>query len=68
MKIEQKAGKVTITAWTDSSPTSINVEYQQWNGDIDTFRMRPEHLHDLRYCIDRVLAQIKDASPATGRK
>lgn len=60
--LQQNAGKVTIDAFTGGHPIQITVTYDQWNGERTDFRMNPEHLHDLRYCIDRMLAKIEEAT------
>lgn len=51
MKIEQTAGSIKVTGYTDGWPLSFTVEAPN--------RVGIEDLHDLRYCIDRVLHQAE---------
>lgn len=60
--IEQQAGKVAVRAYTDGSPVIIDLTILANNGDDHMIRTRIATLHDLRYCIDRVLAQLGSES------
>ncbi len=56
--IEQSVGRFEIAAYTDGWPISIEVRYRQWNGEVAELRCHPSDLEDLRYGINRVLAQV----------
>jgi hypothetical protein len=60
--IGQGAGRVEIKAYTDGSPISIVLYVTANNGERVEVRVWEDVLHDLRYCIDRVLAQIDQRS------
>lgn len=60
MKIEQQAGSCRIEVYTDGSPLWPEVSIIGANGSENVSRVRVKDLHDLRYCIDRVLAQIEN--------
>lgn len=55
MAIEQKAGEIEIVAHTDGSPIWVNVKIGRTEADL----LNVSDLHDLRYCIDRVLKQLE---------
>lgn len=53
--IQQTAGECTVTVYTDGAPLwpEINIAGTKSQTSLAT-------LHDLRYCIDRVLAQLPE--------
>lgn len=57
MKIAQSAGRVSIEGWTEGYPLFVNLCIGE---DTDRYlhRISLNDLHDLRYCVDRVLAQV----------
>ncbi len=57
-RIEQSAGGAMVSVYTDGSPLWPDVSITQANGQVITARVAVNDLHDLRYCIDRVLAQL----------
>jgi hypothetical protein len=57
-QIEQAAGDVRVRVYTDGSPMATYVTIRARNGEPHEIRGRIADLHDLRYCIDRVLAQL----------
>jgi hypothetical protein len=54
MKIEQTAGDVSLVVYTDGAPLFPQLTVA--GGEPQ--RLTVNSLHDLRYCIDRVLAQL----------
>ena len=58
-RIEQTAGGCSIVAYTDGAPIWPELEIVANNGEAHVIRVSVAHLHDLRYCIDRVLARLK---------
>lgn len=56
----QSAGRCTVRAYTDGWPIWPEIEITANNGVVHEVRVGVEDLHDLRYCIDRVLAQLGD--------
>lgn len=59
MKIEQSAGACTVSVYTGGWPLWPEFTIIANNGEEHTVCGSVDHLHDLRYCIDRVLAQIE---------
>lgn len=59
MKIEQSAGACTVSVYTDGWPRWPEFVIIANNGEKHTVLGSVDHLHDLRYCIDRVLAQLE---------
>lgn len=63
VKIEQSAGGCEICVYTDGWPLWPVLRVKAINGEATEARLCVSDLHDLRYCIDRVLAQLpKDRS------
>lgn len=62
--IIQSAGRCRIRVYTDGSPLWSEIEIEANNGTMHEVRIGVEELHDLRYCIDRVLQQL--GNPANG--
>jgi hypothetical protein len=58
MKVEQKAGRVGVCVFTDGSPLLPVITIRKSNGELIEARVSMAELHDLRYCVDRVLAQL----------
>jgi hypothetical protein len=58
--IKQTCGQVTISADTHGSPVWADLAI---DGQTVNHRLSVGDLHDLRYCIDRVLTQLATASP-----
>ena len=56
--IRQTAGACMIEVYTDGYPLFPQITIKQPNSDVVVSRGSVADLHDLRYCIDRVLAQI----------
>lgn len=52
--IKQSAGDVSIACHTGGWPVRPEIRI----ADHETIRVHVAALHDLRYCIDRVLAQL----------
>ncbi|WP_343546763.1 hypothetical protein [Sphingobium yanoikuyae] len=63
MAITQKAGEIEITAYTDGHPVQIYVRLHAGQIDSVDYRLSVNDLHDLRYCVDRVLAQLQERKP-----
>jgi hypothetical protein len=59
VKIEQTAGACTVSIYTDGWPRWPEFMIIANNGERHTICGSVDHLHDLRYCIDRVLAQLE---------
>lgn len=57
-KIRQAAGTVSIEVYTDGSPLWPEIKFEASNGTQLDVRTDINSLHDLRYCINRVLAQL----------
>lgn len=55
MKIEQTAGNFSFRTYTDGYPLRIEMR-----SEVDSFfsTLSVADLHDLRYCADRMLAQL----------
>lgn len=58
-KISQKAGKCEVEVWTDGLPLWPVFRIEAINGEVHEVRVSAAHLHDLKYCIERVLVQLK---------
>lgn len=58
MKVEQSAGRCRIEVYTEGSPLWPEIEIVANNGEKHRVRVSMGELHDLRYCIDRVLTQL----------
>lgn len=56
--IRQTAGNCSITVYTGGSPLFPDLQIKAINGDDYSVKMNVNDLHDLRYCIDRVLAEL----------
>ena len=55
-KLEKLVGNVTLTTWLDGFPHWTSLKFREQEITL----MRPEDLRDLRYAIDRLLAQIDE--------
>lgn len=58
MKIEQTAGRCGVEVYTDGTPFWPEITIEANNGEVVEVRVSVAELHNLRYCIDRVLAQL----------
>lgn len=56
-RYQQSAGEVEITVYTDGWPLRHTVKFGRGHREIEVL-LSTDGLHDLRYCIDRILAQI----------
>lgn len=56
-KIEQSAGEFRLETWTDGHPYWIKVFR---DGEELACSLTVSDLHDLRYCIGRMLAALGD--------
>jgi len=57
--IEQTAGSVGVRVFTDGWPRWPQIEIDTQSGQgVVSCQVGVEYLHDLRFCIDRVLAQL----------
>ena len=56
--IRQTAGNCSIEVYTDGWPLFPELTITGLNGDVVSVRVMTGDLHDLRYCIDRVLSQL----------
>jgi hypothetical protein len=54
--IEQSAGDARVSVWTNGWPRFFDIEIARET----SARVEVECLHDLRYCIDRVLSQLAE--------
>ncbi|PHP18772.1 hypothetical protein CG471_16015 [Sphingobium sp. IP1] len=63
MTIKQKAGDIEFTAYTDGYPIQIVARLHAGQIDSVDYRLSVNDLHDLRYCVDRVLAQLQERKP-----
>ncbi len=57
-EIVQAAGGSRIGVYTDGWPHWPKVSLTQANGEVVSATITVADLHDLRYCIERVLAQL----------
>ena len=64
--VRQFAGKCTVEVYTDGSPLWPEIIIVAANSDLHKVRVSMAELHDLRYCIDRVLAQLNTTTCARG--
>ena len=53
-EIRRTAGQCSVTISTAGWPTWVRI----FIGETDAHGLRPADLHDLRYCIDRALAEL----------
>lgn len=58
MIVHQNAGKVEVEVYTDASPLRPRVFLTENNGERHEIHTDIKSLHDLRYCIDRVLNML----------
>ena len=60
-RIEQKAGAFEVSTYTDGVPFFYSVRHIETyrEDDVVLRNMKTSDLHDLRYCIDRVLSQVE---------
>lgn len=59
MRLEQQAGHVALVARTDGSPIAIDISLiDMFNGTDTTARLSVDDLHDLQYCVGRMLTKI----------
>jgi hypothetical protein len=64
MRIAQRAGRVAVEVFTDGAPLWPEIEIEANNGEAFRVRISTNELHDLRYCVDRVLAQLASSGIA----
>ena len=57
--IHQSAGDIAIEVYTDGSPVWPTLRISDNRGEGHEIRLSVAHLHDLAYCIQRVLAQLE---------
>lgn len=62
-RIEQSAGACTIVVYTDGSPFWPEITLTSVSGQKVTAMVDVASLHDIRYCISRVLDQLAEAAP-----
>lgn len=60
MKVQQQAGNCEVVVYTDGAPLWPDITITAANGDRHKIRATRSELHDLRYCIGRVLAQLEE--------
>lgn len=58
--VNATAGNARIWAHADGWPIWVDLVVSGINGAEVEVRVSTNDLHDLRYCIDRVLAQLGD--------
>lgn len=58
MKVQQSAGKAEVEVYTDGAPLWPRVRLTENNGERHEIHTDIKSLHDLRYCIDRVLSML----------
>jgi hypothetical protein len=56
--VRQSAGNCHLEVYTGGSPLWPDLRVMQPNGQKVEVRMTEPDLHDLRYCIDRVLTML----------
>lgn len=56
--IKQSAGMIAVEAYTDGHPITANLHLQRGGSEAHLRGLGVNDLHDLRYCVDRVLAQL----------
>jgi DNA-directed RNA polymerase subunit N (RpoN/RPB10) len=61
MRIEQSAGSFVMITYTDGAPvtTQLTVNDGSLHRSDTQLRLSLNDLHDLRYCCDRMIAQIE---------
>ena len=57
MKVEQSAGRFKLSTWTEGWPLWIDFEID--GQKVEGFHLVADEMHDLRYCIDRLLAKLE---------
>ena len=55
-ELTKQVGKITLGTWLDGHPRWTSLTF----GEHVIKSMQPEDLRDLRYAIDRFLAQIEE--------
>lgn len=55
-ELRKEVGRVALSTWLDGHPRWTKLEFK----DHSIQSMQPEDLRDLRYAIDRLLAQIDE--------
>lgn len=61
--IRQYAGDCRLQVETVGSPLWADLKITKLNGEFVDAKLSINDLYDLRYCIDRVLAQLPDGAP-----
>ena len=61
--ISQSSGDCRVQVETDGSPLWAQLKITKLNGEFANTKITVSDLHDLRYCIDRVLAQLPQERP-----
>ncbi len=54
MKVEQRAGRIELVTYTDGWPLRTSMRYD----GVEVEQLSTNDLHDLRYAVDRQLAQL----------
>lgn len=67
MPVTQTAGKISITVYTDGHPHSVAIERDDGPRSFRMSGASIDDLHDLRYCIDRVLRAVDDETRSRER-
>ena len=55
-RLRKEVGNVALETWLDGHPRSTSLHFR----DKEIKSLQPEDLRDLRYAIDRFLAQIEE--------
>jgi hypothetical protein len=61
--VRQTCGGAEVEVYTDGSPLFSELAITKINGERVKARLSINDLHDIRYCIDRVLAQLPSGGP-----
>lgn len=56
MKIEQRAGRIELVTYTDGWPLRTSVRFD----GVEIEQMSVNDLYDLRYALDRQIAQLPE--------
>lgn len=58
MKVQQRAGNCHLEVYLEGSPLWPTLTLTKLNGERVEARLSMEDLHDLRYCVERVLTMV----------
>ncbi len=61
MSIDQTAGSITVSIWTEGWPVVVRLDVAQGLGEAVSTRLSVEDLHNLRYCCDRAISNLPPA-------